>query len=216
MNRVALLGTLLFGWPFLACGVGNARPEVAASPAQPEDALVGTALANDPLAADLNFLREEEKLARDVYLTLFDRWQLRPHQNISSSEQTHIDRVKRVLLTFNLPDPVIDDRVGTFVDVRLDALYRELIDRGLSSELGSLEAGATIEDLDIRDLRAMKSRTQDPLVLSMYSALECGSGNHLRAFTSQLAMRGVTYQPQYLPLADYQAILDAPHQRCGR
>lgn len=76
--------------------------------------------------------------------------------------------------------------------------------------------GAIIEDLDIRDLAQMIDRTRDATVLSVYSALQCGSRNHLRAFTSQLTMRGATYAPQYLDQAEYDAILAGAHERCGR
>ena len=40
---------------------------------------------------NLVFMREEEKLARDVYRTLFNRWNLSIFNNISGSEQTHMD-----------------------------------------------------------------------------------------------------------------------------
>ena len=38
-------------------------------------------------------MREEEKLARDVYLTLYDIWGTPAFNNIASSEQTHMDAV---------------------------------------------------------------------------------------------------------------------------
>ena len=216
MNPTALLCTLLITWPLAACGIGSARPEASIPGAVVDEAQIEAPAADDPLAADLLFLREEEKLARDVYLTLFEKWRLMPHQNIASSEQTHTDRVKSTLRAFNLPDPVRDDNVGSFVNTQLAGLYTDLVALGLRSEIDSLTVGATIEDLDIRDINQMKSRTQDPSVLSMYAALECGSRNHLRAFTSQLSMRGVTYQPQYLARAEYDAILAGTHERCGR
>ena len=50
----------------------------------------------------------------------------------------------------------------------------------------------------------------------MYGALECGSRNHLRAFTGQLAGLGVTYTPKYLDATTYQAILASAHERCGQ
>lgn len=216
MNPTTIIGTLLITWPLAACGIGNARSEASMPGSAIDEARLDAPPADDPLAADLLFLREEEKLARDVYLTLFEKWRLMPHQNIASSEQTHTDRVKGTLLAFNLADPVQDDAVGVFVNPQLARLYADLVAQGLQSELASLTVGATIEDLDIRDLNQMKGRTQDPAVLSMYAALECGSRNHLRAFTTQLSMRGVTYQPQYLARAEYDAILAGAHERCGR
>lgn len=220
MNTSIILGSVLISAHLTACGVGGARPEASAPAAVTEEVQADAPPAGDPqsttLAADLQFLREEEKLARDVYLILFDKWHLVPHGNISASEQTHMDRVRSTLWAFSVPDPVQDDAIGAFVNTQLAGLYRDLVALGLSSDVSSLTVGATIEDLDLRDLKQMKSRTQDPMVLSMYAALECGSRNHLRAFTSQLAMRGVIYQPQYLAQAEYDAVLGGAHERCGR
>jgi hypothetical protein len=178
--------------------------------------LVPTGPATPELAADLQFLREEEKLARDVYLTLYDAWQLAPHQNIAESEQTHTDRVLDLLVALDLPDPVVDDTVGVFVNPQLAGLYVELVATGRRTEVASLEVGATIEDLDLRDLNLMAARTTDAGVLATYEALACGSRNHLRSFSSQLGSRGVTYAPHYLSQTDYDAIVSSDRESCGR
>jgi hypothetical protein len=175
-----------------------------------------TGPATPELAADLQFLREEEKLARDVYLTLYDAWQLAPHQNIAESEQTHTDRVLDLLVALDLPDPVVDDTVGVFVNPQLAGLYVELVATGRRTEVASLEVGATIEDLDLRDLNLMAARTTDAGVLATYEALACGSRNHLRSFSSQLGSRGVTYAPHYLSQIDYDAIVSSDRESCGR
>lgn len=176
----------------------------------------GGATVAASLSEDLQFLREEEKLARDVYLTLYDQWQLMPHKNIASSEQTHTDRVKAMLTSLTVADPVADDTVGAFVNAELGKLYTDLVATGKQSEVASLEVGATIEDLDIRDIEQMKGRTTDANVLAMYESLQCGSRNHLRAYTSQLTTRGVTYTPKYITAADYSAIVNGSSEKCGQ
>lgn len=205
MTRIGLFGSVLAALTLGACGGGSS-------------ALNGDDIAEPTaaLATDLQFLREEEKLARDVYLTLYERWQLATHANIASSEQTHMDRAKATLANFGLPDPVRDDTVGAFVNADLGQLYGDLIARGEQTEVESLRVGATIEDLDLRDIELMKSRTTDASVLATYEALQCGSRNHLRAFTSQLATRGASYTPQYLNQAAYDAILVGAREQCGR
>ena len=55
--------------------------------------------------AGLLFMREEEKLARDVYLELFDEWGLRVFENIAESEQKHMDAVLYLLGKYGLEDP---------------------------------------------------------------------------------------------------------------
>ena len=175
----------------------------------------GGASVSQALEQDLLFLREEEKLARDVYLTLYDVWQLQPHSNIAASEQTHTDRVKDLLQKVGIPDPVVDDSVGVFVDPTLAKLYVDLVAQGKQSELAALQVGATIEDLDIRDIEIMKGRTQDPAALALYEALQCGSRNHMRTFYSQIQSRGASYAPQYISAAEMQAIVTGAKEKCN-
>ena len=171
---------------------------------------------SDAVAEDLVALREEEKLARDVYLTLLDRWGIRAFENISGSEQRHMDRVGALLTDLAIPDPVTDDAIGSFTSERFAGLYAELVERGLRSEREALEVGALIEDLDIADIDSMLTRTDDPAVRQTYELLRCGSRNHLRAFTGLLADRGVQYSPQHLDDETYRSIVEGEHERCGR
>ncbi|MCA9597909.1 MAG: DUF2202 domain-containing protein [Myxococcales bacterium] len=173
--------------------------------------VVGTTVADD-----LTFLREEEKLARDVYLTLYDTWKLMPHQNISKSEQTHMDSVKVVLDTYGLEDPVKDDTVGVFTSSELAKLYTDLVALGNGSEVDSLRAGATIEDLDIRDIEAMRASATEADVLSMYDSLQCGSRNHMRSFYSQLQQRGETYEAQYITAQELADIVGSAKETCNQ
>ena len=168
------------------------------------------------LEQDLQFLREEEKLARDVYLTLYDKWGLTQHNNIASSEQTHMDQVKSIMESLGVEDPVVDDTTGIFANSELNQLYTDLVEAGMESETSSVEVGATIEDLDIKDIEEMKSRTTDPSVLNMYSSLQCGSRNHLRTFTEKLDSLDADYTPQYISQEEYDAIIAGPNETCGK
>ncbi|MCA9669869.1 MAG: DUF2202 domain-containing protein [Myxococcales bacterium] len=167
-------------------------------------------------AEDLCFLREEEKLARDVYIELYKRWGIPVFDNISASEQTHTDAVRDLLAARGITDPVTDDTVGVLRDAKLAALYAQLVGSGQASQDAALTVGATIEDLDIHDINEMRSRSSDPAVLAVYDSLRCGSRNHLRAFVSQLASRGVTYNAQYISAQELAAIVSSSRETCGR
>ena len=164
---------------------------------------------------DLTYLREEEKLARDVYLTLYDKWGLNPHKNIAASEQTHTDTVRDLLLKRGLTDPVTDDTVGVFANPVLAKLYTDLVALGSKSEIDALRVGATIEDLDIFDIEEMKKHTTNAEILAVYTALACGSRNHMRSFTGQLTSKGVTYKAQYVTEAELNAIVSGSSETCG-
>jgi len=167
------------------------------------------------LEADLLQLREEEKLARDVYLTLYDKWQIDIFQNISQSEQRHMDKVGVLLSAFEITDPITDNSVGAFTNEALADLYETLVAQGMQSAVQALLVGATIEDLDIFDIREMRSHTDIPEVIETYDLLECGSNNHLVAFTGQLEALDTEYAAQFLTADEIETILSAGHQSCG-
>ena len=64
--------------------------------------------------ADVVFMREEEKLARDVYLTLAESWDCPIFTNIAAAEQRHMDAVGLLIVKHDLDDPIVDDTPGVF------------------------------------------------------------------------------------------------------
>ncbi len=161
----------------------------------------------------LNHMREEEKLARDVYLTLGDRWALPIFFNIANSEQRHMDRVLTVMDLYDVPDPVVDDTVGVFVDENLAGLYTALVDQGSVSLEDALMVGATIEDLDLYDLYELIAFGTNDHLLFTWQNLAKGSRNHLRAFIGALEAQSGTYVPQYLDEETFDAILASEWER---
>jgi hypothetical protein len=127
------------------------------------------------LATDLCTLREEEKLARDVYTALFTATSINVFENIARSEQTHTDAVAAQLATRGIPDPVIDDTPGVFQAPAFQALYASLTLEGRMGDVAALRVGATIEDLDLRDIQEMRARTSDAAALALYDNLACGA-----------------------------------------
>lgn len=159
---------------------------------------------------DLIFMREEEKLARDVYLTLHDIWGTPVFANIAVSEQQHMDAILNLLNTYKLPDPTAGKLVGEFVNAELQALYDELIARGKQSALDALLVGGIIEETDIEDLTAAMDTARIRNLDNVYANLLNGSYNHLRAFAGQIsALTGQPYAAQVVPQATVDAILAA-------
>ncbi len=175
----------------------------------------GSAGCEGALARDLCFLREEEKLARDVYTVLFAETGIAVFDSISRSEQNHTDAVAALLAARSIPDPVTDDSVGVFLDPVIAGLYEALTAEGRMGDVAALRVGATIEDLDLRDIREMSARTTEPAALDLYATLSCGSRNHMRSFASQLEARGESYTAAYISAAELSAILASPREMCG-
>ena len=201
--------------------VGSALVPAAAAFAAEKGAPSGArydvgALSDDEIAG-LLYMREEEKLARDVYLTLYDAWGLRVFQNIARAEQIHMDAVLTLIARYGLDDPVTDDTIGVFTNADLQALYAQLVAQGSESLEAALRVGATIEEIDIQDLEAYLATTDAADIRLAYENLKAGSYNHLRAFVSTLeAQTGETYQPQYLAQSEYEAIMAGQTARVGQ
>ena len=163
---------------------------------------------------DLMFLREEEKLARDVYLFAYDKYGQKIHNNVAKSEQKHMDQVLVLIEKYGLVDPSSADR-GVFSNSVLQGLYDDLTAIADTSVIGAYLVGATIEDLDIKDIVEFEHHTTNQDLLDMYAALVCGSRNHMRGYNKQLVENNVTYVPQFITQAQFDEIISGDHESCN-
>jgi hypothetical protein len=152
------------------------------------------------------YMREEEKLARDVYLALYDLWGKPIFSNIAASEETHTSAVQTLIQRYGLEDPYIGER-GAFTNGVLQAIYTDLVAAGSKSLVDALTVGAMIEELDMVDIAAYAESADNADITLVYENLMMGSRNHLRSFVSQLENEGVEYEPSYLSPDAYQAII---------
>jgi len=134
--------------------------------------------------SSLLYMREEEKLARDVYVALYDKWGLAVFDNISRSEQTHMDAIKTLLDRYNLEDPALGP--GLFSNLKIQKMYDDLIAMGTVSVTEALNVGVIIETTDIEDLSDGLGITVHKDIKRVYQNLMAGSENHLTAFQSEL------------------------------
>ena len=167
--------------------------------------------------ADLQYMREEEKLARDVYLVLYEEWGAQVFSNIAAAEQTHTDAVADKIEKYGLLDPVVDDSIGAFVNSFLLEKFYELVAKGQFSELEALMVGAFIEELDIIDLQEAIDETDESDIIELYSNLMRGSRNHLRAFVELIEeATGEEYTAQLLDQEVVDAIVSESLETGGR
>jgi len=160
---------------------------------------------------DIIYVREEEKLARDVYIRLYEMWGLRVFSNIVRAEQRHMDAMKVLIDRYGLEDPIIDE-AGIFQDPMIQELYDGFIEEGSRSIESALRVGCAIEEVDIIDLTQRVANTDKDDIVSTYENLLKGSRNHLRAFVSVLEQFGFEYSPQYLSQEEYDQITNSPRE----
>jgi hypothetical protein len=169
---MVFLGALVVGSPLLA----------AKKPGQP--------LPITPEVAErLQYMREEEKLAHDVYLYLNGIYSADTNTfaNITLSEQQHTDAVKDLLVKYKLSDPALGKAPGEFENDELQALYDSLVDKGEIGLVDALTVGVTIERKDMTDIvEAIEVSANYKDIVNVYSNLLAGSENHLAAFLKAL------------------------------
>lgn len=142
----------------------------------------------------LVFMRQEEKLARDVYTYLFGIYPIRIFSNIARSEQKHMNAIKILLDRYNIPDPVEGKGLGEFQDPQFAELYQVLIAEGSPTLIDALNVGVQIEEEDIEDLQNALSVVDNKDITNVYLNLLKASGKHLKAFTNLLSKHGVAVE----------------------
>lgn len=168
---------------------------------------------------DLTFMREEEKLARDVYAELYQYYkesgtELLILANIAMSEQRHMDAMLHLLDKYGLDDPAAGMEPGEFENTTLADLYQNLVSEsdvnqpvlseptsgGKVSPVAALNVGAWIEERDMLDIMHAIDNTSRVDIVGVYTDLLCGSRSHLRAFVKLLGPDN--YEPQILYSSD--------------
>ena len=210
------LAAALFVTMLPACDLAGAGEAAQVDQALGASVAVEAGALTAEQAEHLLRLREEEKLARDVYLTFAERWEQPVFSNIARSEQRHMDAVARLLAAHGLVDPVTDDARGVFSAPAFQALYGELVAQGSATVGDALAVGAAIEELDLADLDLALATAPPADVVRVFENLSRGSRNHLRAFAGQLEAIGRPYAPTSLSAEEVEAIVSTPRERGGR
>ncbi len=213
----AALGGAALAPLMTACGGGD---DVATLGTSTASAAATSSTIEEDLSpeeiAGLLFMREEEKLAHDVYVALYAKWGHNVFYQISLSEAEHTEAVRLRLVAHGLEDPAANNPPGVFEDDDLQELYDQLVAMGEPSLIDALKVGCLIEEKDIRDINEKKAEVIDePDIVQVYDNLLCGSGNHLRAFNDVLIGMGVQYVPTVLSQEEWNAIANALPVTCG-
>ena len=122
-----------------------------------------------------------------------------------------MDAVGALLEKYNIAESA-QFQAGEFASPEFAELYKDLVNMGMASEDKALYVGATIEDLDISDLRRQLDLVDNRDIQMVFGNLLRGSMNHLRAFNRLLAG---DYVAQYLTQEEVDEIISMPAERGG-
>ena len=94
-------------------------------------------------ADSILFMKQEEKVARDVYQVLYAKWRHVTFANIAVSEQRHMNALDNLIARYRLTD-TSPAEVGKFSIPELPALYDQLVALGSQSLKDALAVGVLI------------------------------------------------------------------------
>ena len=134
-------------------------------------------------ASRILFMREEEKLAMDVYQALSQKWRLRIFSNIAAGERRHFDAAGRLIIRYELSDTALPTP-GSFTNAELQKLYNDLLAKGERSLVDALQVGVIIEEKNIADLTGCNIHYQQE-----------GSFNDLWQLAEWIAKSSLCFQP---------------------
>ena len=140
--------------------------------------------------ATLLSMREEEKLAHDVYVVLAGKTGDVRFTRIAAAEIRHGQALERVMAANGVADPTDGYVAGKFPTPAFQKMYDELVAQGSVSLAAALEVGRQIERVDIADLAVAIDQTDNAALDQVYTALKAGSTRHLAAFQSTAAGTG--------------------------
>jgi len=159
-----------------------------ATPAFASKKITTTVTLTEEQKDSIFFIYQEEKVARDVYITLGE---LYPEEStfafIQLSEQRHMDAVRDLCIKYKIDISEVDEsKVGEFVLPDLQEMYDGLIASGEGSLLDALYVGKLIEETDITDLEEREEEMPSDVV-NTFESLKEGSYSHLDAFNVAIA-----------------------------
>ncbi len=171
----------------LALGGGATAIAQAAPPTNPTPGPVATSTAtvDAAVAEQIAFMRDEERMSRDVYLAIAELYpDATAFSRIASSEERHFDAVGRLLTRYGLDDPSEGRDAGSYADASLTDFHDQLMAQAKVSVDEAYKAGVAIEEADIADLEADLDGDLPADVEAVWTNLLAGSNNHLAAFTA--------------------------------
>lgn len=167
LARIAIAAVATGATAFGAVGVAQAQPTPLPTPS-------GTVSAE--AAAEITWMREEERLARDLYQAFADKYGATVFVRIAAAEQHHFDTMGTLISGYGLQDPSAGLAAGTYADPALQKMWDDLSAQGSTSLADAYAVGVAVEKADVADLDEAIAITDDTVDAYM---------NHLRTATQQ-------------------------------
>ena len=171
-----------------AAGVQGVAQALGSAPEAAATSVATATSVDATVAKDLQFTREEERMARDLYTALAAKYdQAVPFSRIKLSEQRHFDAVGTLLTRYGVSDPSAGKAAGTYAYPELQKLYDGWLAQGNASLDSAYDVGIALEKRDVADLKKIAAGTKDDTAKTLFTRLGTASEQHLAAFEAAAA-----------------------------
>lgn len=177
----------------LAAGAVGIALVAVAVPMTSQAAEPATVAAADT-TVNLTEMREEERMARDLYTKLAASSKSEVFTRIAASEQRHLEAVERLIEAAGQDADALSDKAGTYSVPELQKLYDEWLKEGSVSAKAAYQVGVELETADIAHLKALDTEDGSQTERVVANLLRA-SEHHLDAFQASLEGKAVNLGP---------------------
>lgn len=166
------------------------------------------AVINDEEKRSLEHITEEVKLARDFAVLMGSKHNSDFFNKIGETKQSDLDKLKDILESKNIDDPVKNDESGIYKSENFTDLYKGFTESGNTNISNALKAGAEISELQISDCNKFLNIATDQEIKDIFSLIKKNSEKNLKSYINQLSQKGIGYIPKHLTSEDFNKILN--------
>jgi len=162
----------------------------------------------DLTADEIEFIfavREDEKVARDMYFSFFGKFGLKPFENIGKAEDNHIKATEKLFDYYEIDYPALSEN-GKFEDAFRQKLYDSLLLKG-TPELEAFKVMALLEETNIVEYDEVLKTIVNPNIKIVIENLSKASANHFKVAIRQITALGGTYAPALMTQEQYRAVI---------
>ena len=162
----------------------------------------------DLTADEIEFIyavREDEKVARDLYFSFFGTFGLKPFENIGKAEDNHIKATEKLFDYYEIDYPALSEN-GKFENAIRQKLFDSLLLKG-TPELEAFKVMAMLEESNIVEYGEVLKTIANPNIKIVIENLARASANHFKAAIRQITALGGTYTPAIMTQEQYEAVI---------
>ncbi len=143
----------------------------------------------------MEYLRENEKFARDFYLEMFDIWNDEIFSKMAEAEEVHMETVLCLLEKYEIKDPAAGLKIGEFKNQEMAELFPRLIERGSKSLADAFAAGSMLEVWNLCDLMNCEKCLNSADLNAVVTEFKRSTRNHIRVMHANLKGYGKHLEP---------------------